>query len=182
MLLIKSWRQDSWASSLAARPNAQGALVGHQVAFVLCVQTLGLQKALFCSFCPRGNVIQSQEGMLQHFPCRLFLLFTCFLPKVARLGRSEFSSGGDIAESANVLFGTGWQSMIFRLFLFLPAYSLRARDRLVNGCHVEGKSNFHPQVSCCGGQQAPCCLTPNLAVIYCNQEYAALKDPLSTVL
>lgn len=41
---------------------------------------------------------------------------------------------------------------------------LRARDRLVNGCHAEGKSNFHPQVSRYMGpagspplDTAPCC-------------------------
>lgn len=50
------------------------------------------------------------------------LLYICFPPKVAKSGRSEFSPGGDIAESAIILLGTGWQSMIFRLFFFLLAY------------------------------------------------------------
>lgn len=50
------------------------------------------------------------------------LLYICFPPKVAKSGRSEFSPGRDIAESAIILLGTGWQSMIFRLFFFLLAY------------------------------------------------------------
>ena len=72
---------------------------------------------------PPRKCYSVSEGMLQLFPRHLLLLFTCFLPKVPRSGRREFSSGGDIAESANVLFGMGWKSMIFRFFLFLLAYA-----------------------------------------------------------
>lgn len=41
---------------------------------------------------------------------------TCLLPEVARLGRSVFSSGGEAAESADVLFGKGGKAGVLDRF------------------------------------------------------------------
>lgn len=103
-----------------------------------------------CALCP--NVLAAKGPVSQCLPLKEHFsvsgedatavsvpFVTCLLPEVARLGRSVFSSGGEAAESADVLFWQGWKSRGFRQVL-------RQGTMVTSGCHEEGKSDFHPQV------------------------------------
>lgn len=87
---------------------------------------------------------------------------TCSLPEAARLGRSVFSSGGEAAESAAVLFGKGGKAQVLDRFSGKGQWLQVAamwRGRVISTLRL------FPAV---WGQQAPSCLMSNLAVIYCN--------------
>lgn len=76
-----------------------------------------------------------------------FLLFICFPQEVAKSGRHEFTWRRRCKNCSCLAWyrveKRGCQSSLASSCSQIP----RAEDRLVNGCPVEGKSNFHPQVS-----------------------------------
>lgn len=77
-----------------------------------------------------------------------FLLFICFPQEVAKSGRHEFTWRRRCKNCSCLAWcrveKRGCQSSALASSCSqIP----RAEDRLVNGCPVEGKSNFHPQVS-----------------------------------
>lgn len=76
-----------------------------------------------------------------------FLLFICFPQEVTKSGRREFTWRRRCKNCSCLAWcrveKRGCQSSLASSCSQIP----RAEGRLVNGCPVEGKSNFHPQVS-----------------------------------
>lgn len=112
--------------------------------------------------------------------CHFFLAVYLLFPRSGKSGRHEFSPEG--VQKWLILLGAEWRSVVVRALISPCSQIPRAEGKLVNGCPVERKSNFHFQVSHNVGPVGSCCSTLNHAVIYCHGEHAALKGLLSVLL
>lgn len=160
MLLITAQRWGSWTNGLAASPDAQWAFAGHQMAVcALCPNVLSAKSSASQCLPPRKHFsVSGEDATAVPVP-----FVTCLLPEVARLGRSVFSSGGEAAESADVLFGKGGKAGVLGRFSGKGQWlrvAVMWRGRVI--------STLRLFLIVVGGQQAPYCLMSNLAVIYCN--------------